>query len=289
MRGVLTVLAVVGIVTYVIARQLIGEPLRGKRLLVLPLVLAVVGVVDISKQGAHIHLDDDLLLVLSATLAVVIGVLQGLSMRLQARDGFLWGQLPRRSLWFWVALAISHGAILLAARGMGAHVAAGSAATLVVLGANRLAQGAVVTPRALRAGIPFAPESNGSSPFSGLFPPAAVPATREASRGTEANVWDGPGTRSVGDYTPDPMSSRIPGPHARPFVAGAAAPPAPVESRPRSALGSLVRGIATVSGSMDHDPDFNTMMMRGRSANNRPRRSRQTLRQQIASGSVRRL
>jgi hypothetical protein len=40
---------------------------------------------------------------------------------------------------------------------------------LVVIGLNRLGQAAVIAPRATRAGIPFAPEKDGSTFLGGGF------------------------------------------------------------------------------------------------------------------------
>jgi hypothetical protein len=45
---VIRVLAVIAIIGYVIGCQLMGEPLRGKRVVVLPVILAVIGVVDLA-------------------------------------------------------------------------------------------------------------------------------------------------------------------------------------------------------------------------------------------------
>jgi C4-dicarboxylate transporter len=55
------------------------------------------------------------------------------------------------------------------ASGLGAHVAASTAPMLLTLGINRLAQAAVVAPRALAAGIPFTPEKDGSTFLGGVF------------------------------------------------------------------------------------------------------------------------
>lgn len=54
------------------------------------------------------------------------------------------------------------------ADGVHAHVAASSATILLMLGINRLGQAAVVVPRALAAGIPFAPEKDGKVFMAGL-------------------------------------------------------------------------------------------------------------------------
>lgn len=50
-----------------------------------------------------------------------------------------------------------------------AHVAASASTLLFSLGINRLAQAAVIVPRALRMGVPFAPEKDGTAFLGGLF------------------------------------------------------------------------------------------------------------------------
>jgi hypothetical protein len=187
--SVLTIVAVVGIVAYVIGRQLIGEPLRGKRLLILPAVLAVVGIADMAgNHGRHPTATDIVLIVIGTAIAAVVGVRQGLSMRLEARRGHLWGQMPVRGLWLWVALVATRGMLDGLGYAVGAHVATGSAAILLALGVNRLAQAVVVVPRALAAGIPFAPEKDGTTLRSGVLGtgrerPSASPASGPSVRG----------------------------------------------------------------------------------------------------------
>ena len=158
------------IVLYVIVRQLIGEPIRGKRLVILPAVLAIVGVTAVvNSHGRHPSAVDVVLLVIGVAVSVIIGVRQGLSVRLEARQGSLWGQMPVRSLWLWGALITCRGVLDGLGYAAGAHIATGSAAILMTLGINRLAQAAVVAPRALAAGVPFAPEKDGTSLLSGAF------------------------------------------------------------------------------------------------------------------------
>jgi hypothetical protein len=169
LMSVLSVVGILAVVAFVIGRQLVGEPLRGKRLLVLPAVLVVVGLVGLTKHGTHVSGTDVTLIVASALVAAVVGVLQGRSVRLQSRGGFLWGQVPPRSLWLWVALIASRIVVIGIAHSLGADVAASSSAIFLSLGVNRLAQAGIVTSRALAAGIPFAPEKNGTSMLSGLF------------------------------------------------------------------------------------------------------------------------
>jgi hypothetical protein len=168
--NILEVLAAVAVVVMVIGRQLRGEPLRGKRLIVLPAVLAVIGFVNLTGNGKHPTATDIACLVVSAVISAAIGLGQGSVMRLESRNGSLWGQLPVRGLWFWAALVVSRLAMTGIAYGLHAHVAASTSTILLMLGVNRLAQAAVVSTRAMGSGIPFAPEKDGSTFLSDRFP-----------------------------------------------------------------------------------------------------------------------
>jgi hypothetical protein len=164
---VIRVLAVVAVVGYVIGRQLMGEPLRGKRVVVLPVVLAVAGAADLGKNGHHVRPADVAFLVISGLIAVTIGVLQGRMMRLEPRNGALWGQMPARARWRWAVLAGSRLIVTLIALAVGAKVAGSSAPIIMLLGISRPGQAAIVMRHALATGIPFAPEKDGTSFLSG--------------------------------------------------------------------------------------------------------------------------
>jgi hypothetical protein len=160
--SLLTVLAVIGIVVYVVGQQLVGGALSGKRLIVLPAVLTVIGILDISGNGSHPGARDIVLLSVSAVIAIAIGLGLGAMTRLERRDGYLWAQLPRQGLWLWGGLFVSRLVVIGIAHDSGAHLAASSTAILLMLGLNRAAQALVVAPRAILAGIPFAPEQDGT-------------------------------------------------------------------------------------------------------------------------------
>ena len=158
----LTVLVAIGIIVYVIGQQLVGSALSGKRLVVLPAVLTVIGILDISGHNSHPGATAIVLLVVGAAIAIATGAGLGAIMRLERRDGYLWAQLPKQGLWLWGGLFISRLVIAGIAHAAGAHVAAGTTAILLVLGLNRAAQALVVVPRAIAANIPFAPEKDGT-------------------------------------------------------------------------------------------------------------------------------
>jgi hypothetical protein len=159
--SVLTVLAAIGIIIYVVGRQVVGSAVTGKRLVVLPAVLTVIGIVNLSGSKTHVNATDVLLLALSAVIAIGVGLSLGAMTRLERRDGHLWAQLPKRGLWLWGGLVVSRIAIAGIGEVSGAHLVAGSSAILLVLGLNRAAQALVIAPRAISAGIPFAPEKDG--------------------------------------------------------------------------------------------------------------------------------
>ncbi|MBV9817806.1 MAG: hypothetical protein JOZ07_05585 [Solirubrobacterales bacterium] len=152
-----------------IGQQLVGSALSGKRVVVLPAVLTVIGILDISGHNSHPNATDIVLLIVSAAVAIATGAGLGAITRLQRRDGHLWAQLPLAGLWLWGALIASRLVVTGLAHAAGAHVAAGTTAILLTLGLNRAAQALVIVPRAIAAGIPFAPEKDGKVFGAGWF------------------------------------------------------------------------------------------------------------------------
>jgi hypothetical protein len=163
------ILAVIGIIGYIIFRQVQGEPLRGKRAVLLPAILTVVGFANLRGGGAHLTADDIACLVVGAAGSAVIGLVFGAIMRLESRGGFLWAQLPLRGLWLWAALVAWRVVAILVATALHAHIAASTATLLLSLGVNRLAAAAVIVARAMAMGVPFAPEKDGKVFMAGTF------------------------------------------------------------------------------------------------------------------------
>ena len=164
----LEILAVIAVIGFVIYQQIAGQKIQGKRLVVLPAVLTIIGFADL--HGAkHLLAADYVWLTLGAIGALLIGLALGAITRLGSRDGVLWAKLPLRGLWLWAALIAWRGLIMVIAARAGAHVAASSTPLLFTLGLNRLGQAAVIASRAMLAGIPFAPEKDGSTFGSGAF------------------------------------------------------------------------------------------------------------------------
>jgi hypothetical protein len=155
----LEILAVIGVIGFVIYQQVAGQPVQGRRLIAAPAILTVVGFLDL--HGArHLHPADIVWLTVGAIGSVLIGLAFGAVTRLEERNGALWSRLPLRGLWLWAGLIAWRVLIAVIAAKSGAHVAASATPLLFTLGLNRLAQAAVIAARAMAAGIPFAPEKN---------------------------------------------------------------------------------------------------------------------------------
>jgi len=159
MSSVETIIVVLGIIAYSVGRQIAGEPLRVKRLIGLPAALTVIGIVDVARAKGQTPTHLDLVLIgVGCAVNTVIGICQGRLMRLESRNGYLWGQMPKSVLWWWAA-KIASGLVLDGmGHALGAQLATVSSVMLLELGVNRLAQAAIVAPRAFATGIPFTPE-----------------------------------------------------------------------------------------------------------------------------------
>ncbi|MGW5121769.1 hypothetical protein ACWEQ8_41045 [Streptomyces noursei] len=155
----LQILVAIAIVVAVIARQLRGEALTGRRLMVLPVVLTVIGLALLRNE--HPTPTDIVCLVAGGLLAFGIGAGQGAMTRLEPRAGVTWARMPAAGLWLWALLVVTRLGMTFVAHTLDAKVAASSATIFLALGINRLGQAAVLVPRLFSSGMEFAPERDG--------------------------------------------------------------------------------------------------------------------------------
>ena len=97
----LEIVVAIGVVGFVIYQQVAGQAVQGRRLIVLPAVLTVVGFLNLH-AAKHLHPADIVWLTVGAIGSPLIGLAFGAITRLQERNGALWAQLPLRGLWLWV-------------------------------------------------------------------------------------------------------------------------------------------------------------------------------------------
>lgn len=151
------VLALAG-AAYVIGRQIVGEPVQVRRLLLLPLALVVWGANDLDHGGLPAGAADVFLLVAGAVLAVALGLARGTTVELFTREGVLWCRSTLMTLAVWGASILARGLLLVGAHLLGARAVASSASLLLMLGLTLGAQSLTVYERGTRSGIAFAPD-----------------------------------------------------------------------------------------------------------------------------------
>ena len=155
---VVAVLVVIG-AGHVLWRRMRGEALQAKRLLALPLVFSVLGVVDLTAPTApHLGPADVAVLVAGAVVSVVLGAVRGATVELFPREGVLWQRYRGVTVLLWGVLIASKLLLALVAHLMGAAGAVGTEGLMLSLGLSLLGEAALVAPRALSTGVPFASE-----------------------------------------------------------------------------------------------------------------------------------
>jgi hypothetical protein len=150
MSGALQIVLIVVAVGYILVRRMIGEQAEARRMLILPTVLVIIGLSDVSKDvktPAAVGI-----LVATAAISVAIGALRGASVRISTREGVAFVQYTALTVILWVAnVVIKFGA------NAGLRVidpndsAALSNSLMLTLGAGMLIEGLIVLARALRA------------------------------------------------------------------------------------------------------------------------------------------
>lgn len=149
MSGPLEIVLILAAVCYVMVRRMAGEPAQAKRMLVLPAVLGVVGLNDVSGQVKTPS--SAVLLVATAAISVVLGALRGSTVRISRRDGAAFVQYTGLTVALWVVnLVIKFGANFALKAFDAKDSGAVGNSLLLTLGTGMLVEGLVVLYRALR-------------------------------------------------------------------------------------------------------------------------------------------
>ncbi|MFI6095610.1 DUF1453 domain-containing protein [Lentzea sp. NPDC051213] len=146
MTGTVEVVLIAAAIIYVLARRLMGEPAEGKRLLILPAVLGVIGLTQVSVTSASAIV----FLVASAALSVVFGLLRGLTIRTYEQNGIVMLRYTAMTIVLWVAsiaARLAAGFVMNQIDPSAAHAGNG---LMLVVGAGLLAEGLVVLSKAVR-------------------------------------------------------------------------------------------------------------------------------------------
>jgi len=138
------------LIAYFCSKQLSWRPVDPARMWKLPLVLGVVGVVSVARQGTTIHPVDAVILGLSAAFALASGVVMGRIARFRSsptRPGTTESRTGWLGIGIWAAFIVVRVALDVAGHRMGSDLAISTGTILLALALNRAASALVVTAR----------------------------------------------------------------------------------------------------------------------------------------------
>jgi hypothetical protein len=153
----LTIVLIVAAVGYVLWSRMQGRPLKLRRMLVLPVVLMVLGITDLTGSSApHLTPKDIAFLVVGVAIAAGLGAARGATIELYPQQGELWQRYRRTTVGLWIVLIAIRLTLIVIASAVGASAGGGTNTLLLTLGVSLLAEAAIVGPRARSTGLPFA-------------------------------------------------------------------------------------------------------------------------------------
>jgi hypothetical protein len=147
------IVLVAGLVIFMIVRRFAGQPLQAKSMLI-PLALTVWG--GYQMRGDHFSAPDVAFLAISVLLGLAAGAARGVTIKIFTRDGHLWQRYRLATLGVWVALILVRLGMSAGAHRVGIHLDTTST-VLMMSGVSLIAETVVVSARAARTGIPYAP------------------------------------------------------------------------------------------------------------------------------------
>jgi hypothetical protein len=147
MTGTVEIVLIAAAIIYVLGRRLTGEPAVGKRLLLIPAVLGVVGLTQLSVHSVT----GVVFLVASTALSVAFGLLRGLTIRTYERNGVVMLRYTVMTIVLWAAsIAARLGAGVVLGLLDPSAVREGNSGLVLAVGAGLLAEGLVVMTKAVR-------------------------------------------------------------------------------------------------------------------------------------------
>jgi hypothetical protein len=146
MTGTLEVVLIAAAIIYVMARRLMGEPAVGKRLLLLPAVLGVIGLAQTSVHSVTAVV----FLVGSAALSVVFGLLRGLTIRTYEQNGIVMLRYTAMTIVLWAASIVARFAAGFVMNLVDPSAVQVGNGLMLGVGAGLLAEGLVVLTKAVR-------------------------------------------------------------------------------------------------------------------------------------------
>jgi hypothetical protein len=163
LTSVVIYLAIIGLV---LARRFKGQALTTpKKLFLLPVIVAIIGLEDLSHGHAHLRPVDVVVIAVGAVLSLGLGALRGQMNQVSLRQGAPWVNWTVRSLVVFIATLASKLALDAVGVAAGGTFAVLSSSLVFTLGLTLLGEAAIVWMRAQS----IAPRSSflGGDRFSG--------------------------------------------------------------------------------------------------------------------------
>lgn len=204
----MTALIVVGVIALIVKRFR-GEPLNARDLFGPPVILCGIAIYQLTKMEI-IDARDVTWIVSGGVIGVVMGAIRGGTLVVYKKDGVLHQRYTAGTIVVWViSLVINGGVGLLATKVGGMHPEARH--MMLSIGVGLLGEMIVVGARALRSGVPFAPEK--ASAASGLL--GSLRGDRPAERRQD---WPAPrqDSRRPASNQQPPVDPRWPAPNQQP-------------------------------------------------------------------------
>jgi hypothetical protein len=148
-----SILVAAALVVFVIVRRFTGQPVRANAF-VLPLGITVWGLFQL--RGTHVGGVDLAFLAIEALLALAVGAARGATIHIYRRNGYLWQRYRWSTLAVWIGAVLLRAGLVGGGNLAGVHVATKGLA--FVLGVSLVAESALVSWRAVRSGVPLAPD-----------------------------------------------------------------------------------------------------------------------------------
>lgn len=146
--------AVAVLVVLLIVQRVRGTRLQERKLLVLPGIFAVLGVVNLSADLPRMTALDVVMLAIGAAVSFGMGLLRGGTTRVYAKDGVAYFRYTWITVVCWLGLIPLRVGLIALERVIGANVAGGTGELWLLLAITFAAEAMLVLPKARRLGVP---------------------------------------------------------------------------------------------------------------------------------------
>jgi hypothetical protein len=155
--GIVQIVLIAAVVVYVVGGRMVGQPLRVRRLVVIPAIVTLFGLAQLS----HVDESGVLALVIGSVLGFGLGIARGVTIHVYEKAGHVWFRYRWATLAVWAVTIAARVAMVFGMRQFGVDQL-NLGGILVMFGLSLFGEAAVVATRAQRLGVPYAPDRRGA-------------------------------------------------------------------------------------------------------------------------------